>query len=66
MFRPTMTGVPSGAPSRYREEPMINNIFSFPIQATVQTLGESPIVAPFESSTLWIDDFFTMLLVYNY
>ena len=66
MSRPTMIGAQSAELSRHHEEPMINNIFSFQVQGTVQTTGESPIVAPFESSTLWIDDFFTMLIVYNY
>jgi hypothetical protein len=45
---------------------MLNNNFSFPIQAAPQAVAENCIVAPFEAAALWIDDCITLLAVLGY
>jgi len=41
---------------------MLNNIFPLPVQAASQAVGPgdatppTPVIAPFESSALWVDD----------
>jgi len=45
---------------------MVNNIFSFPIQAASQAISETAIVSQFEAAASWIDDCITLLAVLNY
>lgn len=48
---------------------MLNNIFPLVIQTPIQSnvttppFNESMIVAPFESSALWIDDEYSIMLI---
>jgi len=45
---------------------MINNIFPLPSQTPIQAVAESVTSVPFQSAALWIDDIFTLRLVYGF